>query len=124
MVGDLQMSRVMAKIRAGRSVANRNKESHFYGSQPMKSAKSGFLMAASAALITTGFLMMSGPGYAATQNADERRDARDTRQDTRQGSRKEKVDCRKADQKSNSECRQENRDNKQEGRKAARDIKY
>ena len=63
------------------------------------------------------------PCNAATDNAGERRDARDTRQDTRQDGRKEKVDCRQADQKNNSECRQEYRGDKRDGREQARDIR-
>jgi hypothetical protein len=69
-------------------------------------------------------LLAAAPGYAATENAQERREARDTRQGARQDGRKEKVDCRKADQKNNAECRQEFRDDKREGRSKARDIKY
>jgi hypothetical protein len=61
---------------------------------------------------------------AATEQAGQRRDARDTKQDARQESRVEKVDCKQANQKNNSECRQDKRDTKQEGRKDARDIKY
>ena len=60
----------------------------------------------------------------ATQNGEERRDARDTRQNAKQDARQDKVDCRQANQKSNAACRQDKRDTKQEGRKTARDIKY
>ena len=89
----------------------------------MSSGKRGFLAIASV-LVAVGFLTTAVPGNAATQNAGERRDARDTRQDTRQDGRSEKVDCRQADQKSNSACRQEYRGDKQDGREKARDIKY
>lgn len=76
------------------------------------------------AFIAAGFLTIALPCAAATENAQERRDARDTRQEARQGGRAEKRDCRQANQKSNSECRQEHRQGKQEARKKARDIKY
>ena len=89
----------------------------------MSMGKRGFL-ATAPALVAVGLLAAPVSGNAATDNARERRDGRDTRQDTRQGGRNEKVDCRQADQKNNSECRQEFRDDKQEGRQEARDIKY
>jgi hypothetical protein len=89
----------------------------------MSIGKPGFF-AIAPALIALGFLTAAVPCNAATQNAQERRDARDTRQDARQDGRKEKVDCRQADQKSNSECRQEYREDKRDGRQKARDIKY
>ena len=89
----------------------------------MSIIKSGFL-AIAPVLLVIGFSTVAMPGHAATQNAGERRDARDTRQDARQDGRKEKVDCRKADQKSNSQCRQEFREDKRDGRQKARDIKY
>jgi len=82
-----------------------------------------YRITASVVLLAASSLLLHSPARA-TDQADQRRDARDTRQDTRQDSRKEKVDCRKEDNKSNAACRQENRDNKQEGRKDARDIKY
>ena len=62
--------------------------------------------------------------HAATEQAGQRRDARDTRQDTRQDSRETKVDCRQANQKSNAACRQDKHQTKQQGREKARDIKY
>jgi hypothetical protein len=93
------------------------------GRQRMSIGKRGFL-AMAPALIATAFLTATAPCGAGTQNAQERRDARDTRQDGRQDGRKEKVDCRQADQKSNSECRQEYREDKQDARQKARDIKY
>ena len=77
----------------------------------------------SAVLIAVGLLMASGSGMA-TEQARERRDARDTKQDTRDEARDTKQDCRAADQQSNPECRQDKRDTKQDGRKEARDIKY
>jgi len=71
----------------------------------MSEARSGLLSIASA-LIGAWFFGTALPSQAATQNAQERRDARDTRQDARQSGRQEKIDCRQADQKSNSQCRQ------------------
>jgi hypothetical protein len=76
-----------------------------------------------AALVAAGLLVATGPGYA-TEQGQQRREARDTRQDTRQESRETKADCRADDQKSNPECRQDKRETKQEGRQEARDIKY
>ena len=90
----------------------------------MRILKSRLALMTQSALVAASFLLMAGPGYAATNNAEERRDARDTKQTTRQDSREAKQDCRAADQKNNASCRQENRDSKQDGRKEARDIKY
>ena len=59
-----------------------------------------------------------------TEQGEQRRDARDTRQDARQDSRDAKADCRKADQKNNAQCRQDKRNTKQDARGKARDIKY
>ena len=73
-------------------------------------------------VIAAGCLMVTTPGYA-TENANERRDARDTKQDSRQDSRKQKVDCKAANQKNNSQCRQDKRDTKQTGRKDSRDVR-
>ncbi len=89
----------------------------------MSIGKRGFV-AIAPVLLAAAFLTAAMPSTAATQNAGERRDARDTRQDAWQDGRKEKVDCKRADQKSNSECRQEFREDKQDGRKKAREIKY
>ncbi len=77
---------------------------------------------ARAVLVAAGLLLSTAPGFA-TENADERRDARDTKQDAKQTARKEKVDCKKADQKNNAQCRQDKRDTKQEGRKDSRDVR-
>ena len=60
----------------------------------------------------------------ATEQGQQRREARDTRQDTRSGARDTKQECRKADDKSNHDCRQDKRSTKQDGRQEARDIKY
>ena len=88
----------------------------------MNRRKSGFWAAAKAVVIASGLLMVTAPGYA-TENAEERRDARDTKQDSRQGARKEKVDCKRADQKNNAQCRQDKRDTKQSGRQESRDVR-
>ena len=77
---------------------------------------------AKSVVIASVFLMVTTPGYA-TENAQERRDARDTKQDSRQGARKEKVDCRQANQKSNAACRHDKRNTKQEGREESRDVR-
>ena len=81
-----------------------------------------FWTVARAVAIASGFLMVATPGYA-TENAQERRDARDTKQDTRQDSRKQKVDCKAANQKNNAQCRQDKRDTKQGGRQESRDVR-
>ena len=60
----------------------------------------------------------------ATEQAQQRQQARDVRQDTRSQSRDTKQDCRAADDKSNHECRQDKHRTKQDGRQQARDIKY
>ena len=88
----------------------------------MTRRKSEFWAVAKAVVIASGLLMMTAPGYA-TENADERRDARDTKQDAKQDARKEKVDCKKADQKNNAQCRQDKRDTKQTGRQDSRDVR-
>ena len=76
-----------------------------------------------AGLALTGLCLALPIASSATDQADQRRDARDTRQDARQGSRSTKVDCRQANQKSNAQCRHDKRDTKQQGRQDARDIK-
>ena len=69
-------------------------------------------------------LLTASSSVNATEQAQERREARDVKQDTRQQSRETKRDCRADDQKSNAGCRQDKRSTKQEGRQKARDIKY
>ena len=77
-----------------------------------------------AGLALTGLCLVAMPiAGGSTEQAEQRRDARDTRQDTRPDSRAAKVDCRQADQKNNAQCRQDKRETKQEGRQDARDIK-
>jgi hypothetical protein len=89
----------------------------------MKSGKRGVFLAAPILLIAAGALLISGPGMA-TEQAQQRQEARDTKQDTRTEARDAKVDCRAADQQSNPECRQDKREAKQEGRESARDVKH
>ncbi len=74
-------------------------------------------LALSAALLGAGSVN-------ATEQSQQRQDARDVRQDTRQDAQDAKQDCRADDQKSNADCRQDKRDTKQAGRDQARDIKY
>ena len=88
----------------------------------MNGRKSWFWAVAKSVVIASGLLMVTTPGYA-TENAQERRDARDTKQDSKQEARKEKVDCKAADQKNNSQCRQDKRDTKQTGRQDSRDVR-
>ena len=88
----------------------------------MNGLNSWFWAVAKAVAIASGFLMVTTPGYA-TENAQERRDARDTKQDTRQDSRTQKVNCKAADQKNNAQCRQDKRDTKQSGRQESRDVR-
>ena len=88
----------------------------------MTRPKGTFWAVAKVVVVTSGLLMAAAPGYA-TENAQERRDARDTKQDTRQDSRKQKVDCKQANQKNNAQCRQDKRDTKQTGRQDSRDVR-
>ena len=83
----------------------------------------GFLKAVQVVLVVSGLAFATAPA-AQTQNAQERRDARDTKQEGRKDARKEKVDCKQASNKSNAECRQDKRNTKQDARKDAREIKY
>ena len=75
-----------------------------------------------AAVLASVFLMTTAPAYS-TENAQERRAARDTKQNARQTGRSEKVDCRQANNKSNAECRQANRDTRQTGRQDSREVR-
>ena len=88
----------------------------------MNRRKNRFLAVAKAVVIASGLSMVTTPGYA-TENAQERRDARDTKQDSRQDSRTQKVNCKAADQKNNAQCRQDKRDTKQSGRQESRDVR-
>lgn len=76
----------------------------------------------SAALLTACTLFAAVPAQA-TNQGEQRQDARDIRQDTRQESRDAKQECREG-LVGNADCRQDHRDNKQEARDQARDVKY
>jgi hypothetical protein len=89
----------------------------------MNGLNSWFWAVAKAVAMASGFLMLLTTSGYGTENAHERRDARDTKQDTRQDSRKQKVDCKAANQKNNAECRQDKRDTKQSGRQESRDVR-
>ncbi len=88
----------------------------------MNSRHSRYWAMGKAAVFVSGVLMLAAPAYS-TENAQERRGARDTKQDARQTGRSEKIDCRQANNKSNSECRQGNRDTRQTGRSDSRDVR-
>ena len=60
----------------------------------------------------------------ATEQGQQRQQARDTRQQARPEARQTKQDCRAANQKSNAACRQDKRHTKQDARKTGRAIKY
>lgn len=76
----------------------------------------------SATLLTACTLFAAVPAHA-TNQGEQRQDARDIRQDTRQESRDAKQECREG-LVGNADCRQDHRDNKQEARDQARDVKY
>lgn len=75
------------------------------------------------AAIALGITVCASSAFA-TEQAHQRRDARETRQDGRHDSRNTKQDCRQDNQKSNSDCRQDKRESKHDAREAGRDIKY
>jgi len=89
----------------------------------MNSRNRWFGAFATAIVVSSGFMLVTTEGYAQTQNATERRGARDTKQDARQTGRAEKVDCRQANNQSNSECRKDNRDTRQTGRSDSREVR-
>ena len=89
----------------------------------MKTANRRLLLSIPALLLGASTLLVIGPAIA-TEQSQDRQDARDIKQDTRSESREAKVDCRQADQQSNPECRQDKRDAKQDGRESARDTQY
>ena len=89
----------------------------------MNTQSNGLWSRLPAALVAAGLLLATGSSYA-TEQAQQRREGRDTKQETRQEAHEAKVDCRAADQKNNAECRQDKRETKQGGREEARDIKY
>jgi len=82
-----------------------------------------YLFAVAILAIAAGVQWMSVPAYA-TEQGEQRREARDTKQTGRQDAREEKAECKAGDDKSRAECRQDKRDTKQESRDTARDIKY
>ncbi|MGW8461635.1 hypothetical protein [Pseudomonas sp. CLCA07] len=81
------------------------------------------LMALATLVVAAGVQWVSVPAYA-TEQGEQRREARDTRQTGRSDARQTKYDCRKASDKNNAECRQDKRSTKQDTRRTARDIKY
>ena len=89
----------------------------------MKTSNRRLFLSVPALLLGASALLAAGPAMA-TEQSQQRQDARDTKQDTRSDSREAKVDCRQADQQSNPECRQDKRGAKQEGRESACDTKY
>ena len=82
-----------------------------------------YLFAVAILAIAAGVQWMSVPAYA-TEQGEQRREARDTKQTGRQDAREEKAECKAGDDQSRAECRQDKRDTKQESRDTARDIKY
>ena len=82
-----------------------------------------FLMALATLVVAAGVQWVSVPAYA-TEQGEQRREARDTRQTGRSDARQTKHDCRKDNDKSNANCRQDKRSSKQDTRSTARDIKY
>ena len=82
------------------------------------------LKSLSVALIATMGLASLPGGSWATENAQQRRDARHVKQDTRQGARQTKQECRAGNEKSNAACRQEKRGTKAEGRQTKRATKH
>ena len=88
----------------------------------MKTQTSHFTVLTKVIALATSLLILSASVYA-TENARERRGARDTKQESRQDARGTKVDCRQEDQKSNAECRQDKRATKQDGREESRDVR-
>jgi hypothetical protein len=64
----------------------------------MTNLNNGFRVMAASMVAAVGLLAVAAPGFA-TEQAQQRREARDTKQDTRQDARETKADCRAADQK-------------------------
>lgn len=89
----------------------------------MKNCKYGFRAVAPSLVFVAGLLSVTGPGFA-TEQSQQRQQARDTRQDARQQTRDTKAECRAGDEKNRAECRQDKRDTKQDARQKGRDIKY
>lgn len=85
--------------------------------------KPGFQVVVSNLAIATALLMAPLTSYA-TEQGEQRREAREIRRDARQEARETKAECREGEEKTRAECRQEKRDTKQDARKEGRDIKY
>jgi Ni/Co efflux regulator RcnB len=85
--------------------------------------KIGFQVIVSHFVIAMALMITPLAGYA-TEQGEQRREARDTRLEARQQSRAAKTECKAGDEKTRVECRQKKRGTKQNARKEARDIKY
>jgi hypothetical protein len=81
------------------------------------------MIALATLVVAVGVQSVSVTAYG-TEQGEQRREARDTRQTGRSDARQTKVDCRQASEKSNAQCRQDKRSTKQDTRRTARDIKY
>lgn len=82
-----------------------------------------FKVSLSGLIIPAALLMAPLTSYA-TEQGEQRRQARDIRQDTRPEAREAKAECRQGEEKTRAECRQDKRDTKQDARKEGRDLKY
>ena len=82
-----------------------------------------YLTAMGIVAIVASVQFVSVPAYA-TEQGQQRQEARDTKQTGRQDAREQKAECKAGDDKSRAECRQDKRGTKQESRDTARDIKY
>ena len=82
-----------------------------------------YLTAMGIVAIVASVQLVSVPAYA-TEQGQQRQEARDTKQTGRQDAREQKAECKAGDDKSRAECRQDKRGTKQESRDTARDIKY
>ncbi|MCX4074027.1 MULTISPECIES: hypothetical protein [Aeromonas] len=90
----------------------------------MKTSTPRFGRSALLSALLAGCTLLVALPAQATEQAQQRRDARDLRQEVRQESREQKRDCRQEEFLGNADCRQEHRHHKQDAREAARDIKY
>ncbi|SFI17781.1 hypothetical protein [Nitrosomonas sp. Nm34] len=85
--------------------------------------KTGFQLVALSLSIASALLIAPTISYA-TEQGEQRRDAREIRQEGRQGARETKAECRAGDEKTRPECRQDKRETKQDAREKGREIKY
>lgn len=85
--------------------------------------KTNFQVAISSLAFATTLLIAPLTSYA-TEQGEQRREAREIKQDARQGARGAKDECRAGDENSRAECRQDKRGSKQDARGKARDTKY